>query len=415
MPEKRSIAFLCHPYHRGGVTRWMADAAMSLSAEGHEVYFITVDPEQEFVSGKGREKMVCILRQPENNVRLVSKVVDYTFEFGTIEFRAKVFSDLVRKNVPVGTPVIISDDSAVWMAAGDLADRFNIVGVLHGDQDVYYGLAGQYKRQLSVFVCVSSRIKRKLTERCPEIEQGKIVTIPCGIDLPLLTPVESTDSGVLRLVFIGRLTDYEKRAEDLVKICSLLHKQKTVFHLDIAGNDEVSKEEFGKAFREAGVGANVSFHGWRTKGELQVLLNGADVLLLTSNSEGMPLVMMEALASGCGMVATRVSGVEDYENHPLAPYCLGVYAVGVIEDAVKKIKEIAAVPKGKRVKAARAIAESEFTMSVCNEKYLNAIADIAQHSVRAEVSKVNLPITAVLYSHALAVARYCKVALLKRK
>ena len=188
--------------------------------------------------------------------------------------------------------------------------------------------------------------------------------IPCGIELPDFEP-SSPDDGILRLIFVGRLTDYEKRAEDLIKICALLHKKGVLFHLDIVGNTTESKTEFTERLKTEGVTKEVSFYGWLSKGEIQQLLKGSDIALLTSNSEGMPLVMMEAFASGCGFTGTRVSGIEDFENDPLAANCISVYSIGDIEDAVNKINKVAAVPKGVRQSAARKLAEAEFSMGVC--------------------------------------------------
>ena len=48
MNAKRQLAFLCHPYHRGGVTRWMVDAAANAASAGHTVWFVTVQPSAEF-------------------------------------------------------------------------------------------------------------------------------------------------------------------------------------------------------------------------------------------------------------------------------------------------------------------------------------------------------------------------------
>jgi hypothetical protein len=48
-----------------------------------------------------------------------------------------------------------------------------------------------------------------------------------------------------------------------------------------------------------------------------------------------------------------VSGIEDYEFHLLAPGCLGVYTAGDIEDAVNKIRKVAAIPKNTGIQAAK--------------------------------------------------------------
>jgi len=188
-----------------------------------------------------------------------------------------------------------------------------------------------------------------------------------------------------------------------------VHRQGTLFHLDIVGNSPASAVDFQKSFEENHIGDTVSFHGWLNQKEIQQLLNTSDLLLLTSNSEGMPLVMMEALASGCGFTGTRVSGIEDYENDPRSQACLSVYTVGDIEDAVKKISRVAAVPKPLRQKAARALAESEFSMQVCLANYDKAIDTVVSAPVRQKSIKSGL--SDLIYSKAISLARYIKISI----
>ncbi len=408
MSEKRRLAFLCHPYHRGGVTRWMADAAVAAAAGGAEVYFVTVEPATEFVSAGGRERMLSLLAGGKSAVKVVSAKVGFTFEFGSEDYRASVYSDLVLAGVPRGVPIIVSDDPAVWCGAASIADKYPMIGVLHGDQDVYYNLAKKYMKQLSVCVGVSQRIRATTEKRNYDMEVKKLHTIPCGINLPDFAPNKKEDDSI-HITFIGRLTDYEKRAEDLVLIGAMLHKQGVKYRLDIAGNSEDSKEDFTKRFREAGVAEYVAFHGWQAKESIQTLLNKTDVVLLTSNSEGMPLVMMEALASGCAFAGTRVSGVDDYEHRTDAKNCVGVYKVGDIAEGVEQIKRLAAVPVRERQAAARKLAEADFSMQVCLEHYFAALEAMGNSTATAR----NLRLSAMdkMKSNVRAVARYVKAKL----
>jgi glycosyltransferase involved in cell wall biosynthesis len=385
----------------------MADAAVAAAGRGWEVYFVTVVPVKEFLSSGGRETMVSLLAGHGDRIHLVTAPVNFTFEFGTEDYRAKTYSKLVKKYVPKGVPLIVSDDMAAWGGAADVADAYPMIGVLHGDQDYYYDKAKRYYRQLSACVCVSGRVLRHAMEKCPGIDKNILFTIPCGVNLPAFQPAVKTDD-TLRLAFIGRLTDYEKRAYDLVSIAALLHKKGVKFHLDIVGNSDSSAVEYNQMFKEQGVDAMVSFHGWQAREGVQRMLDAADILLLTSNSEGMPLTMMEALASGCGFTGTRVSGIEDYEHHPMAKECVTVYTVGDVEDAVAKIMQLAAIPAPARQRAARKLAEATFSMGVCLDKYYEAIEVAGKAAIKPNT--ISLPVTKVLYSKVLAIARYLKTA-----
>ena len=66
-----------------------------------------------------------------------------------------------------------------------------------------------------------------------------------------------------------------------------------------------------RAARERGVQDVVVFEGWRTQAEVRALYRSADVFVLPSFAEGVPVVLMEAMALGVPCVATSVNGVPE--------------------------------------------------------------------------------------------------------
>lgn len=386
----------------------MADAALAFAKAGHEVYFITVEPVKEFFSAKGRETLLQLLTREKNTVNIIKAPAGHEFEFGTPEYRAYIYKTLIVK-LPIGVPIILSDDHAVWEAATSLYKAYPIIGVLHADEEQYYKHAEQYYQKVDTLVCVSGRINRTLSERVPAFAPAHIFTIPCGIKLPTIHSSDHHD--VLQLVYVGRVSNYQKRAGDQAKVCALLVQNGIEFHLNVIGDGD-AKAPLENALIESGLQKYVSFYGWLPQKDVALHLSESDILLLTSDFEGTPIAMMEAFATGCGVVGTRVSGIEDYENHPLAGDCLGVYKVGDIEDAVNKINKIAAVPRNIRQSAARKIAESEFSMQVCMDKYIAAIATIKPRS--SKPPKIKMSRIDKTYSKAIAMARNIKVGRAKK-
>lgn len=404
MNNNQSIAFLCHPYHRGGVTRWMADAAIAYAKKGMDVYFVTVAPVKEFFNAKGRETLLQLLAKEPNTVKAITAKAGYEFEFGTPQYRAFIYKQLLVQ-LPAGTPIILSDDHAVWAAATALHQSYPIVGVMHADEAHYYKLAEQYYHSVAVLACVSQRVHAMVQKKVPTFNPAHIFTIPCGINLP---PVDgnTTHGNVLQLAYVGRVSIYQKRATDLAKIANALAKQGIHFHLSVIGDGD-AKAPLEAAIQAEGLQEHVTFHGWLSQQEVARQLSQTDILLLTSDFEGTPIAMMEALAAGCGMVGTRVSGIEDYELHPLAADCLGVYETGDIAEAVNKINKLAAVPYATRRSSARLLAEAEFSMDVCLEKYSNAFSTVSPPA-ETHPPQVTLPLTDQLYSKAIALARKIK-------
>lgn len=404
MDDNNKIAFLCHPYHRGGVTRWMADAALAYAKNGLEVYFITVEPIKEFLSAGGRETLLQLLNKENTTIHIIKISAGSDFEFGTADYRAYIYRKLVLQ-LPAGTPVILSDDETIWKAATFFHGIYPLIGVLHADEAYYYNLAKKFSRQVDVLVCVSERVRKTVSQFVPRFDPALIFTIPCGINLPAID--YNTSSGnLLRLVYVGRISDYQKRTGDLVKIGSLLAKNGIKFHLNIIG-DGNGKTNLENKIKEAQLEEYISLFGWRSQQEVAKFLSGSDIMVLTSDFEGTPIAMMEALASGCGFTGTRVSGIEDYEHHHLASDCFAVYTVGDIEDAVNKINKVAAISASIRKQAARKLAETEFSMKVCLEKYSNVIAAIKPFA--NPIRNTSLSFFKLLYSKTIAIIRYYKV------
>ena len=405
MGNKR-VAFLCHPYHVGGVTRWMTDAAIALAGKGWEVYFLAVEPSVVFSLGKGRETLLHMVQKGSTAVKTISVQAGREFEYGTPAYCTFVYKKLLLR-LPPGTPVILSDDYGIWAATAALHKTYPMIGVLHADEEHYYTLVQKYFGDVSVFACVSDRVKRTTLQRFPQIDPAVVYTIPCGIDLPDVA-FAAHNIDIVQLVYVGRVSEYQKRTSDLVQICALLHQQGSRFHLNIIGDGQ-EKMTLENKFKDAGLGALVTFHGWLQQKDVSKWLAAADILVLTSDFEGTPVAMMEALAEGCGIVGTRVSGIEDYEQHPLAAQCYRVFDVGDVTGAVAGIMEVATIPVSIRQQAARKLAESEFTMDVCLERYCKAIATIVPE--RHAPVTVSMPAKDVLFSKLLAFARYLKVSI----
>ncbi len=405
MDYPKRISFLCHPYHRGGVTRWMADAAIFLSNKGVEVFFITLEPKKDFFSGQGRETLIQLIEKAGTSIKIIKTKVGRSFEFGTPYYCAIIYKQVTESGLPLGTPIILSDDLYVWMAATYLHASYPIIGVLHADEEYYYKLAQNYYQSTDAFVCVSNRILKNLLEKSNLISANNVKVIPCGIHLPEIVYKEKDDN-TLQLIYVGRLTEYQKRVSDIFKICERLYADNLQFHITIIGEGE-AKNKLIEQFRVANMEKLATFTGWLSQNEVSDYLAVSDILVLTSDFEGMPVAMMEALSAGCGVVGTRVSGMEDYENVPEAENCLQVYIVGNINDAVYNIKKLASIPYVIRKNAARTIAEKDFSMEICVNKYMEVCNSIPTRIFQ----KTNIAIStkAIVLSKFRAAIRYLKV------
>lgn len=117
-------------------------------------------------------------------------------------------------------------------------------------------------------------------------------------------PPSSDDRLVL---FVGRL-EQQKDPVLLVEAFAAAQGAAGNLRLVVVGDGGLRGDAERRA-AECGVAGRVHWLGYRGRAEMPGLMNGADVLLLPSRFEGMPITVLEALASGLPVVATAVGGV----------------------------------------------------------------------------------------------------------
>lgn len=113
----------------------------------------------------------------------------------------------------------------------------------------------------------------------------------------------------LAIIFVGRL-EKNKGPEHLLNCIPHLNKSKLPFHIFFAGHGTY-KLYLEKCVMTKHNGANVTFLGHVPYEKLFYLYNMADVLVLPSETEGVPMVILEALACGTPVVASNVGGIPD--------------------------------------------------------------------------------------------------------
>lgn len=135
-----------------------------------------------------------------------------------------------------------------------------------------------------------------------------IVVIPNPTDTGPLASQRDYDRSSNVLLFLGRL-DKKKGIFDLVAAVALLHPQIPDIRVRFAGEGDV--DGIRRHAASNGILETIEFLGW-ISGELkQRVLAEATVFVLPSHAEGMPMAVLEAMAAGLPIVASRVGGVPD--------------------------------------------------------------------------------------------------------
>ena len=143
----------------------------------------------------------------------------------------------------------------------------------------------------------------------------KVNVVPNGVDVNFFTPVDKTQSSVFRFLFVGRFQT-QKNLETVLKTFAVTFKQQQV-HLTLVGDGPL-KESLNQEVKKLNIENQVSWLPWQTKQGLKKCYNESDCLINFSLYEGMPNVVMEAMASGLPIIASNIMGhdelIEDNKN-----------------------------------------------------------------------------------------------------
>jgi len=110
-------------------------------------------------------------------------------------------------------------------------------------------------------------------------------------------------------VFVGRLTQI-KRPDRLLDIARFLKVNYPDSHMLIAGAGELLATIKGKSDSE---GLPMTFLGWRN--DIDLILSAADIAILCSDNEGIPLTLIQAAQAGLPIISTDVGSVSDIVSH----------------------------------------------------------------------------------------------------
>ncbi|MDZ7371838.1 MAG: glycosyltransferase, partial [candidate division KSB1 bacterium] len=131
---------------------------------------------------------------------------------------------------------------------------------------------------------------------------------------------------------IGRLVPIKNHLSAL-RILQILLQKDDRYHLLIVG-DGPERATLEAYVQKNGLAEHVHFTGWRT--DMLSIYAGIDLLLLTSLNEGTPVTIIEAMAAGVPVAASRVGGVPDLIKHNETGLSFAVNDEKAAADCVEK-------------------------------------------------------------------------------
>ena len=139
---------------------------------------------------------------------------------------------------------------------------------------------------------------------------------------------------ILRVIRVCLLQE-SKGLENLIHVVNNL-KKKYEIKVDIYGEAKNIdyKSKIIMLIDKLKLSQNIELKGWVSNDQLKKLYNNYDLHLVSSVSEGMPRVCLEASAYGLPQILTPVGGVEDYYRHMHDAYICKNYSINAIENGI---------------------------------------------------------------------------------
>lgn len=252
-----------------------------------------------------------------------------------------------------GTPLLLHFHGAAFLAQ---FEKQNPMG---------RALVRSFMSRFACVICLSEIVRQKLLET---FDLKASVVIANAVPLPAKRKARTAPSEDLHLLYLGLIGE-RKGLFDLLDALEPLLEKGFPFRLKIGGNGEI--EKLRARIARPPFEGNVQFLGWIGKKEREDAFAWADVFVLPSYAEGMPMSILEAMSYGLPILTTPVGGVPDIVRDKLNGRLVQPGDSGGIQAALLSMLEDSE-SRQEMGAASRSVIETQFALN----EHTQRIADL---------------------------------------
>lgn len=294
------VQIITNMEHMGGAQIHVRDLANYLQSEGHTIHIVTG------ADGNAHQlhdniSIHCV----QHLIRDLRPIDD-----------VKAFME-IRKLLKMLKPDLVATHSSKAGIVGRMAAKslhIPVIFTAHGwsftdgvvsSKKVFYRFVERIAGQFTSGVIAVSEYDRQLALQQKVLPDRKIVCIQNGVPELVKHKRAVASSKTLNLVMVARFAHPKKQMDLLQSLCHLQHLDWTMQFVG-DGPELENAKRFAKA---SGIADRVRFEGRQE--DVTTILERANIFILVSQYEGLPLSVLEAMRAGLPIIATNVGGMEE--------------------------------------------------------------------------------------------------------
>jgi len=213
-------------------------------------------------------------------------------------------------------------------------------------------------RKVDLIHCVSEKMRQTVEPFCAD--KSKLFVNTPAVDTGVFKPsADKNNNDVFTIVSIGRLSFVKGHLIGLLAIKHLVEKNINIVWKIVGDGPQLEEVQFH--IHNLQIQEQVKLLGKRSHEEVNEILNTADALMLTSYSEGIPNVVLEAMSKEIPVVTTNCGGVAEVIEHGKDGFIVDLYDHVALADKLQILINDTTLAKSIGIAARQKIAD-KFTL-----------------------------------------------------